>query len=65
MPSTVSDLGHAVRLQLWAELGAAEIHAHHADCDRQTGSPAAAERVAALEQHTRELWDALANAQCL
>ncbi|TKG61564.1 hypothetical protein [Prauserella endophytica] len=62
-----TDFGHDVRLQLWAALGAVEVFARKARRDQAAGihPQATARRLAQLEAHSHELWDALAAAQAL
>lgn len=67
MVTVTGDLGHDLRLTLRAQLEADEIFERR--CRREIANGIAPEintaRLAAIEEHERGLWDALANAQQL
>lgn len=52
-----TDLGHDLRLALWADVGALEIFVAQAKADGDTA------REAALTERLTQLYDALANVQ--
>lgn len=61
-----TDLGHALRLQLWAELGAVEVYLRAACRDQEAGiTTQRTQQLVQLDQRAHDLWDALAAAQAL
>lgn len=57
MTATVLDVGHDMRLRLWADVGALEVFVAQAKAEGDTA------REAALTERLRQLYDALANVQ--
>lgn len=57
MTATCFDVGHDVRLRLWADVGVLEVFVAQAKADGDIA------RKAALTERLRQLYDALANVQ--